>query len=307
MAGASDRAVPIDGVLVVDKPRGPTSHDVVAWARRALETRAVGHAGTLDPMASGVLVLGVGEGTKLTSYLMADDKEYETTIALGAETDTLDADGTIVERAPVPALDRAAVEAACARFVGTYLQRAPAISAIKKDGVALHARVRRGEEVIGPEREVRCDAIEGISIGDGSVSLRVRCGKGFYVRSLGRDLARALGTRGHLVALRRIASGAFAGGIDAEIVRRARDEEGARASVRAAIVPLADAIGAMARIVVDEASARDVRHGKRVKAPPPEREGPVAVLDRAGALLAIARWDEGALRVLRGFRAIEAP
>src|SRR5690349_8790527 len=116
----------MDGVLVVDKPRGPTSHDVVALARKALGTRAIGHAGTLDPMATGVLVLGVGEGTKLSPFLMGQDKEYETTIALGAETASLDAEGAIVETAPVPAIDRAAVERAVARFVGTYLQRAPA-------------------------------------------------------------------------------------------------------------------------------------------------------------------------------------
>lgn len=293
----------MDGVLVVDKPHGPTSHDVVAWARRALGTRAVGHAGTLDPMATGVLVLGVGEGTKLTPYLMGEDKEYEATIALGAETDTLDAHGEIVERAEVD-VDRARVEALLPRFLGTYLQRAPAVSAIKKDGVALHERVRRGEDVVAPEREVTCHGLDVLAVREREIDLQVRCAKGFYVRSLGRDLARALGTRGHLSRLRRTRSGAFSAdlALDGELLRRARDDEGARELARRALIPLADAVAGMTRVAVDDAGARDVRHGRPLRVERPEQLEPIAVLDGAGALLAIARWQDGALRVVRGFR-----
>ncbi|MDQ3035811.1 MAG: tRNA pseudouridine(55) synthase TruB, partial [Myxococcota bacterium] len=253
------------GVLVVDKPRGPTSHDVVSWARRALGTRAVGHAGTLDPMATGVLVLGIGEGTKLTSFVMGEDKEYETTIALGAETDTLDAEGEVIATSDVPALDRAVVERAAAMFVGTISQRAPVVSAIKRDGVALHERVRRGEDVVAPVREVRCDAIDVLDVREREIDLRVRCGKGFYVRSLGRDLASALGTHGHLSALRRTRIGEL--GVDeavaGEVLLRARgDDESAREIVRAGVRPLVRSLGSMATVRVDEAGARELWHGR---------------------------------------------
>ncbi|AKF06244.1 tRNA pseudouridine synthase B [Sandaracinus amylolyticus] len=291
-------------MLVVDKPRGPTSHDVVAWARRALGTRAVGHAGTLDPMATGVLVLGVGEGTKLTPYLMSEDKAYETTIVLGAETDTLDAEGRATSEHDVPALDRATVEAACARFVGTYLQRAPAVSAIKKDGVALHERVRRGEDVEAPEREVRCDAIEVLDVRAREIDLRVRCGKGFYVRSLGRDLARELGTRGHLGALRRTRSGAFGAedALSGEVLQRARrGDEDARAQVRASLRSLEAALSTIARLDVGASGARELRHGRALRIEEPVVREPIAALDESGELVAIVRWSEGALRVVRGF------
>ncbi|UJR81133.1 tRNA pseudouridine(55) synthase TruB [Sandaracinus amylolyticus] len=292
------------GVLVVDKPRGPTSHDVVAWARRALGTRAVGHAGTLDPMATGVLVLGIGEGTKLTPYLMSEDKGYETTIVLGAETDTLDAEGRVTSEHDVPALDRARVEAACARFVGTYLQRAPAVSAIKKDGVALHERVRRGEDVEAPEREVRCDAIDVLDVRAREIDLRVRCGKGFYVRSLGRDLARALGTGGHLGVLRRTRSGAFSvdDALSGELLQRARGgDEDARAQVRASLRSLEGALSTITRLDVGVSGARELRHGRAFRIEEPAVREPIAALDEAGELVAIVRWNEGALRVVRGF------
>lgn len=303
--GAERGADGASGVLVVDKPRGPTSHDVVAWARRALGTRAVGHAGTLDPMATGVLVLGVGEGTKLTTFLHADDKAYEATIELGAETDTLDAEGRVVEEVAVPALDRGAVEAAAARFVGTYLQRAPVVSAIKQGGVALHARARRGEVVEAPEREVRCDAIDVRDVRARAIDLVVRCGKGFYVRSLARDLARALGTRGHLGALRRIESGAFRveGALDGEVLRRAREgDEGARARARGALRPLEGALDGMEAARVGAEGARALRQGKRWPWAEPARRAPIAALGARGELVAVVRWEAGALRVVRGFR-----
>jgi tRNA pseudouridine55 synthase len=297
------------GALIVDKPEGPTSHDVVSWARRALGTRAVGHAGTLDPMASGILVLGVGEGTKLLQWMTSEDKEYETTIALGVETDTLDAQGRLMVEEAVPELSPSRVEHAALAFVGTYLQRAPAVSAIKQGGVALHERVRRGEQVIAPEREVVCRAIEVLAVRERAIDLRVRCGKGFYVRSLGRDLALALGTRGHLSALRRTRSGAFdvASALDGERLRSARSDEAQRAAVRAAVLTLPAAVDALAEtgmviLRLDAAQSRDVAHGKRIAAPCAAIEHPIALLDPSGALIAIAAWESGALRVLRGFR-----
>ncbi|MBW2404697.1 MAG: tRNA pseudouridine(55) synthase TruB, partial [Deltaproteobacteria bacterium] len=144
----------MNGLLIVDKPAGCTSHDVVRRVRKALGQRSVGHAGTLDPLATGVLVVAVGEGTKLVSHLQSDDKRYEVTIALGAETDSLDADGEVTETAKVPPLDSAMVERALLPFIGRHRQEAPKLSAIKLGGTPLHRRVRRGEDVEAPVREV---------------------------------------------------------------------------------------------------------------------------------------------------------
>lgn len=295
--------VATNGVLVIDKPSGPTSHDVVAWARRALGTRTVGHAGTLDPMATGVLVLGIGEGTKLTSYLMGEDKEYETTLALGSETDTLDADGSVIAQALVPALERAKIELALRDFVGVYGQVAPAVSAIKQEGVPLHERVRRGEVVSAPLREVRCERIDVLAIREREIDLRVRCGKGFYVRSLGRDLALALGTRGHLRSLRRTRSGLFDGkdALAGEVLRRAREDEAARAEVRAAVRPLVPSIESMSKIEVDSAGVRELRCGRPLRWDEPAEHEPIFAIGPGPELVAIVRWSEGSLRVIRGF------
>ncbi len=272
------------GVLVVDKPRGPTSHDVVARVRRSLGTRAVGHAGTLDPMATGVLVVLVGEAAKLSAYLTADDKRYDATVRLGAETHTLDAEGEVTAVAPVPALTRGDVEAALAAFHGEHDQQAPVVSAIKRDGVALHARARRGEHVEAPVRRVvlREASLVGLAevpCAQGDVTaldlqLQLHVGKGFYVRSLARDLARALGTVGHLVALRRTASGAFRVGpeavtptVDGALLEAAaRGDVAAREAVRAALVPLARACDALPGVALTEAGVRAARTGKPLDA-----------------------------------------
>jgi tRNA pseudouridine55 synthase len=307
------RNADVHGVLAVDKPRGPTSHDVVARVRKALGTRAVGHAGTLDPMATGVLVVAVGEGTKLVRWLTADDKVYRATVALGAETDTLDADGEVVERAPVPPeLDRGRAAAVAARFVGTQRQRPPAFSAIKVDGRALHERARRGEEVEVPEREVTVRRLEILAVerdADGArVELEVEAAKGFYVRSLGRDLARALGTRGHLTALRRLRSGAFGleGAVSGALLERAAaGDEPAKAELRASLRPLAAACEGMPRVTLDARGVEDARHGRPIRASAvalEEGAEPVALLDPEGRLVAVGKRERGRLRVVRGVR-----
>lgn len=300
----------MSGVLVVDKPRGASSHDVVRWARRAFETRAVGHAGTLDPLATGVLVLLVGEATKLSPFLTLDDKRYLAEIRLGSETDSLDADGAVVAEAPVPAaITDEAVRLALAPMLGEVEQEAPAVSAIKVDGKALHERVRRGEAVRGPVRKVFLHQANVLDVEPGTVRLAVHCGKGYYVRSLARDLARALGTLGHLAALRRTASGPFRieGALPAEHLRAIRDAH-ARAELRGALLNLPDACGGMERVRLTDAGAAHALHGRPV---PYEEAGlarqldpsaPVAMLGPSGGLVAVGRADvPGALRVVRGF------
>jgi tRNA pseudouridine55 synthase len=298
-----------DGVLVVDKPRGPTSHDIVAMVRRALSTRAVGHAGTLDPMATGVLVVAVGEATKLVRWLTADDKRYLARVSLEGETDTLDAEGRITERAaPEQPITLERARAAAERFVGTIRQRPPAFSAIKVDGQRLHERARRGEDVEAPERDVVVHALDVLSADGAAVELDVRASKGFYVRSLGRDLARALGARGHLTSLRRVASGAFTleGALDGEVLARAaRGDDEARARVRAALLSLPGACGGMPSVRLDARGAEDARHGRALRTFPPELgEGasPIALFDEHGQLVAIGARDGDRIKIVRGMR-----
>jgi tRNA pseudouridine55 synthase len=297
-------------VLAVDKPVGPTSHDVVAWARRAIGTKAVGHAGTLDPAASGVLVLAVGEATKLVPYLTLDDKEYEAKLLLGAETDTLDAEGQVIEEAVVPPLTIERVRACAASFIGASKQRAPAYSAIKKDGVALHERARRGEHVEAPERDVEAHAIDVQRIDGATLDIHLHVGKGYYVRSFARDLARALGTRGHLTGLRRTRSGAFslARTIDGALLgRAAHKEESAREALGDEIERLAsalvDAVPTLPRIQLTEELVRDARHGKPIRHPELGEvpEGATCALVAQRRLIAIARREGEIVRVVRGF------
>lgn len=282
-------------MLVVDKPRGMTSHDVVARARRALRTRAVGHAGTLDPMATGVLVIAVGEATKLVPSLTADDKAYDATIQLGVATDSLDADGSETARAEVPTLSLAEVQAAADGFLGPHRQRAPAVSAIKVDGERLHAKARRGEVFEAPVRDVVLHAVDVRSVADARVELSLRCAKGFYVRSFGRDLAEALGTVGHLTALRRTSSGRF----DLSTACQVEELDAAR------LLPLADAAQrVLPGLDLDEDQCRDVRCGRRIACAEPRE----VVGLYGGRVVAVLRPDPerpGFLRVARGFADVE--
>jgi tRNA pseudouridine55 synthase len=287
-----------DGVLVLDKPSGPTSHDVVRRARRALGTRAVGHAGTLDPMASGVLVLGVGEGTKLLQHLTGADKAYVATVELGVATDSLDADGVVTERADVPPLTAALVQEVSRRFVGEQLQRAPEISAIKQGGVRLYERARRGEVVEAPEREVVVRELEILAVHERAIELRVASGKGFYVRALARDLAAALGTLGHLSRLRRTHSGKFslADAVDA----------GDAGAWRHAVLSLSAAVRDFCQCTLSAQGAIEVGHGRPVlrahveSAWPEPSAAPVALFDGAGALRALGRAEADRILVIRG-------
>jgi len=300
----------MNGVLVVDKPEGPTSHDVVAKARRALGTRAVGHAGTLDPMATGVLVLAVGQATKLVQYLTAADKAYEATLALGEETDTLDAMGQVTARAEVPLdLSREAVQEAANRFLGTHVQRAPVVSAIKVGGERLHARTRRGERVDAPEREVTLHEVRIQQVRGSAVELALQCAKGFYVRAFGRDLARALGTVGHLTALRRTRSGPFRVEDAVPFEWLLAGDEAQRTRLRARLLSLEEAAAELLRVELTEAGTRDAAHGRPIGAegvggewiPEVGEEEVLALFSPAGRLVALGRRHGGRIQVVRGF------
>lgn len=199
----------IDGVLLVDKAAGMTSHDVVAITRRRLNTKKVGHCGTLDPLATGLLILTLGRGTKIQDLLMAEDKEYVGTMKLGEMTDSQDADGEIVETRPVPEFSREQIAAAFAKFQGDFYQTPPMVSAIKKEGVPLYKLARQGKTV---EREPRFVHVFGHEIQNvrlPEIDFRVTCSKGFYVRTYAHDIGLDLGCGAHLRSLRRTKSGRF--------------------------------------------------------------------------------------------------
>ncbi len=200
-----------NGVLVVDKPTGKTSHDVVAEARRHFQTRAVGHAGTLDPMASGVLLLLFGEATKLSGYLTADDKRYRARLSFGRTTDTLDADGSTTEERSLEAgwLDAAALEAALSRERARREQVPPVYSAIKVGGERAHRLSRQGTPPELAPRAVSVRELRAEAFDDSGATLVLSVSKGYFVRSLARDLCESLGVPGHLTELRRLASGGF--------------------------------------------------------------------------------------------------
>lgn len=199
----------LDGVLLVDKPGDHTSHDVVARLRGALHMRRIGHAGTLDPMATGLMVILVGKATSLSQYLTSLDKEYEGTVEFGKVTDSQDADGQVMETRPVPALSEADLLAAIKGFLGDQYQTPPMYSAIKIGGVPLYKKARKGEEVEREPRFIRVMSWDLLKLELPRFDFRLRCSKGTYVRTLAHDLGQKLGCGAHLAALRRTAVGGF--------------------------------------------------------------------------------------------------
>jgi tRNA pseudouridine55 synthase len=200
---------PIDGVLLVDKGQDMTSHDVVAVARRTLNTKKIGHCGTLDPMATGLLILVIGKATKIQDLLMSEDKEYTGSLELGKTTNTQDAEGEVLTEAEVPAFTEEEIKAAFEKYKGDFYQIPPMVSAIKKDGVPLYKLARQGKEVKRDPRFVHVFShrIDGIDLP--VVSFTVKCSKGFYVRTYAHDIGQDLGCGAHLKSLRRTRSGRF--------------------------------------------------------------------------------------------------
>ena len=197
------------GVLLIDKAPDMTSHDVVAIARRALNTKKIGHCGTLDPMATGLLMLVIGRATKILDLLMSEDKEYVGTLTLGAVTSTQDRQGEVLETKPVPAFTEEQIRQAFDAFTGEFEQLPPMVSAIKKDGVPLYKLARKGVTIERELRPVRVDGYQITRIELPEIDFVVNCTKGFYVRTYAHDIGEKLGCGGHLSALRRTRSGKF--------------------------------------------------------------------------------------------------
>jgi tRNA pseudouridine55 synthase len=287
-----------DGVLVVDKPAGPTSHDVVAAVRRLAQTRRVGHAGTLDPMATGVLVIGIGRATRLLGHLAQGAKSYDATIRLGVGTVTDDAQGTVTESPGAKNIDRAMLDNAVAAFRGRISQVPSAVSAIKVEGRRSYELVRAGEDVVLKPRDVNVYAFDVHDVREASVDdlpvidldATVSCSAGTYIRALARDLGTALGTAGHLTALRRTEVGPWSLADAKPLEDLVVDE-----------LPVIGLSQAAARafpvITVTAEQAEKVRHGARLPwgAAP---DGPLAVFDPDGSLLALAEARDARLMLL---------
>lgn len=287
------------GLLLVDKPEGVTSAGVIRQLKRVLGPARVGHLGTLDPFASGLLPLCLGEATKAARWLLLEEKAYTGVIRLGSETDTLDRTGRTTRTADVPVLDAAAVQAAVAGFTGPIRQVPPMFSALKRDGVPLHVLARKGVDVA---REARDVVIHGLTVeiaGPGRLAFAVRCSKGTYVRVLAEDLGRALGTAAHLETLRRTAVGRFrvedAWAVDA---LAAWDPERPLP-----VVPLREALGEVPAFVMAEAAVARLRLGQQgvlAALPPPPAEGAGAVaVDPAGTVHGLLEGHEGGWRLAR--------
>lgn len=299
------------GILLVDKPQGITSHDVVARTRRLAGTRKVGHAGTLDPMATGLLVLGVNHATRLLHHLVGLDKEYLATIRLGWATTTDDAEGEPLAPASADLLGAAleaatdeALEAGTRRLTGVIEQVPSAVSAVKVAGKRAYQRVRDGEQVELAARTVTVAAFELLAVRRGAgfvdVDVRVECSSGTYVRALARDLGADLGTGGHLTALRRTRVGAFR-------IDEAAPLEGL--DVAASLLSPADAASRALPVVrLGAAQAVDLGHGKRVEAsdaPDAAAGEPIAAIGPDGRLVAIVERRAETLKVITGFPAEE--
>lgn len=273
------------GVLVVDKPKGITSFDVVREVRRALGVKKVGHTGTLDPMATGVLPVCIGDGTKVAQFITEATKAYDATVKLGATTDTLDAEGKTLETRPVPHLTRELLEAALERFRGPIQQVPPMYSAIKVGGKRLYELARAGEEV---ERQPRAVTVFELVLRDFSadeVKLSVRCSKGFFVRTLAADLGEALGCGAHLCALRRTQSGPF---VLAQAIPLSEVTKTSQ------LVGLNDSLKDLPSLQVTDAEAARVRHGGVVEVSP-TLTGVHRVIEPGGGLLAVADAVRGRL------------
>lgn len=281
----------MDGVLVIDKPEGPTSHDVVARTRRLLGTRAIGHTGTLDPMATGVLVLVVGRATRLAQFLSGQPKAYDATVRLGLATDTWDRTGTPVPSpSPVSMPTAADISASLARFLGVHLQLPPSFSAKKIEGVRAHVLARRGEAVAVAPATVELHACELLEVQLPLVRIRLRSSAGYYVRSLVHELGWHLGCGACLESLRRTASGEF--GLEDAVALGALEEHPDDAAGR--LVPMERLLPQLPAVPLDEEDARRAGHGNEIMIPAFRASAfagltTVRLMAPDGSLLAIAR------------------
>lgn len=280
------------GFLVLDKPLRLSSRQALDRVRRVYATRQAGFAGTLDPLATGVLVCALGAATRLLTYLEGDDKRYEATIELGKGTTTDDAEGAVVATGDWGGITREAVEEALQQFRGLIRQRPPSFSAISIGGQRLYAAARRGDMIKAPEREVTIHELELTDWRPPRLALTVHSSKGAYIRALARDLGQALGCYAYLAGLRRVASGRFS--LDQAITLE-QLAAGTPESLNALLLPLHAAVSHLPAIVVTADESRRIRQGQRVTRADAS-DGTVALFDEAGDLVAVAQSVSGAVQ-----------
>lgn len=286
----------MDGVLNVNKPAGMTSHDVVQRVRRLLKEKRVGHTGTLDPSATGVLVLCVGKATRIAQYLEAGDKEYQAVMRLGVTTDTLDADGKVLETRFHPPLDRGLVMEVLQKFTGIIMQTPPAYSAIKVQGVPSYKLARQGKAEPLKARQVQIHSIDMTGYEHPFISLSVGCSKGVYIRTLCADIGETLGCGAHLTSLVRTRSGTFS--LADSILLEGLTELKENTPGNDLLIPLDQALSDIPAVTVGDEASRRILHGNSVEAPSAgtQQQGLVRVHDREGKLIALARETGGAVK-----------
>ncbi len=289
----------VDGILLLDKPAGLSSNAALQQVRRLLRADKAGHTGSLDPLATGLLPLCFGEATKIAGLLLGARKAYETEALLGVTTTTDDAEGEVLERREVPALNDDAIRAALATLTGRIVQVPPVYSALKQDGEPLYRRARRGEVVAAAPREVEVQRLDLLAREGARLRLAVECGSGTYVRSLLRDLGQRLGCGAHVTALRRLWVEPFRAprmhGLE-ELRKLAAESP---AALDALLLPLEQGLVGYPQLRLDPAQAMRLRQGQVLDWP--GAVGRHVALDAAGRAVALVEVDDGRLRALRGF------
>lgn len=288
----------MNGLLLIDKPAGPTSHDVVQHVRRVAGMRKVGHTGTLDPGATGLLVLCLGQATRLSDFLTGSDKEYEGVLRLGVVTSSHDLQGDVIEERPVPPIGEDDLKSAFDAFTGTIMQRPPMVSAVKIGGERLYKRARRGEEIERPPRHVTVHEFSVLSFNGREATFRLRCSSGTYARVLCYDVGERLGCGGTLAALRRTAAGKYSVNDGLSL-----DKLDSRDGVRNRLLPMDEAL-ALPSVILQNYGCGLVKHGRSIGREAitgdcPVDAGWVQIKTGSGELLALAEVarDEQGVRI----------
>lgn len=292
---------PLHGIVLLDKPQGLSSNQALQRVRHLFRAEKGGHTGALDPLATGLLPLCLGEATKIAGLLLGAHKAYETVAVLGTTTDTDDADGVVLQERPVPALDDAAIEAALRPLTGVIQQRAPIYSALKQGGEPLYAKARRGETIEAPVREVVVRQIRLLGRDGNRVRLHVECGSGTYIRSLVRDLGETLGCGAHVAVLRRLWVDPFTQPrmwtLEELEALATQGEE----PLLQALLPLEAGLAGFPQVTLDSAGAQRLGRGQPVEVAEETPQGTVAVLDETGRALGLGQVEGQVLRTQRLF------
>ena len=285
--GGRQKGRVIDGVLLLDKPIGLTSNQALQRVKRLFDARKAGHTGSLDPLASGLLPICLGQATKVSGFLLNAGKRYQVVARLGQRTDTGDADGQVIEERPVPALDRGLVKRGLARFEGSQTQVPPMYSAIKHQGQRLYKLARQGIEIERQPREIEIHGLELLSLEADALELEVACSKGTYVRTLVEDIARALGTVAHVIVLRRLGVGPYAEGRMYKLEELEALAEQGMERLDELLLPVDSALEHWPSVELGADSAYYLMQGQAVMAPGAPSSGKVRLYDEGHGFLGI--------------------